>query len=309
MTDNQKAAPTDAPPSYATATGSSTASNTADSSYLRVPGARNGIPTQHRRSMEDEHRPLPEGWVRQWDQKEQHQFFVNTKATPPKSIWHHPYDDDDYLSTLTSEQREQIQEDERQRLLRIDDHTDDESSTKKSSKPISPQGTGSSSFPQELPPRSQAGSSHQKKGFGERFKEKVTGQTKEEREKERQAKAEQEREYYEAHQRFRQCLQQAQMTGQPQFFAKDRDGKEIYIEPPNTGYGGSGYGPYNNGYGYNPYQSGPYSNPNVRFIRPSYPYQRGYGYGGYGSPYGGGGLGMPLAGGLLGGMLLGGLLF
>lgn len=306
MSDNP---PTDAPPSYATATGSSTTSNAAGSNRLQVPGARNGIPAQHRRSMEDEHRPLPEGWVRQWDQKEQHQFFVNTKATPPKSIWHHPYDDDEYLSTLSSEQREQIQEDERQRLQRIDDHSDDESSKhSKSSAPVSSHATGSSSFPQELPPRdSAAGDSHHKKGFGERFKEKVTGQTKEERARERQLRDQQEREYYEAHQRFRQCLQQAQMTGKPQFFAKDRDGKDIYIEPPNTGYGG--YGGYNNGYGYNPYQSGPYSNPNARFIRPSYPYQRGYGYGPYGGGYGGGGFGMPIAAGALGGLFLGGLLF
>lgn len=294
-------APTDAPPSYATATGSST---TSKPSHLEVPGAHNGIPAASRRSMEDEHRPLPEGWVRQWDDKEQHQFFVDTKANPPRSIWVHPHDDETYLSTLTSEQRERLQEEERQRL----DLTDDESPmSAKSSKPISTKHTGSS-FPADLPPRgSTSGSKSGKLGFGDRMKEKVTGQTKEERAKAKAQREREEREYYEAHVKFRQAMQQAQMTGQPVLFAKDQQGHDIYVEPPNM-YGGGGYGQGyggygNNAYGYNPYQSGPYANPNARFIRPP---------GAYGRPYGGrpgGGYGLPLAGGLLGGVLLGGLLF
>ncbi|KAK5072470.1 hypothetical protein LTR51_005107 [Lithohypha guttulata] len=303
MADAYKAATSDAPPSYDTVTGSSstTSSRPAASSHLQVPAAHNGIPAHHRRSMEDEHRPLPEGWVRQWDPKEQHQFFVNTKADPPQSIWHHPYDDDSYLSTLTSEQRERIQEEERQRMEHYHDYDESSTSTKQSQAssgvPVSSHHTGSSSFPEELPPRTSgttaaASSSSHHKGFGEKFKEKVTGQTKEERQREREIRDQQEREYYEAHIRFRQCMQQAQITGQPQFFAKDRNGQEIYIEPPNM-MGGGGYG--GRGYGYNPYTSGPYANPNARFIRP----QAGY----YGRPYGrgyGGGMGMPIAGGLLG---------
>jgi len=99
-------------------------------------------------------------------------------------------------------------------------------------------------------------------------------------------------------------MQQAQITGQPQYFAKDRDGKNIYIEPPGgAGYGYGGYGAQ--GYGVNPYSGGVYGDPNARFIRPGYPYNRPYG----GYPGGGGGYGLPVAGGLLGGLLLGGLLF
>ena len=75
-------------------------------------------------------------------------------------------------------------------------------------------------------------------------------------------------------------MQQAQVTGRPQYFAKDRDGKDIYIEPPGgPGYGYGGYGP--GGYGINPYAStdsrGAYADPNTRFIRPGYPYNRPYG--------------------------------
>lgn len=302
MADQQKP---DAPPSYAMATGSSTSSKPTN---LEVPGARNGIPPINRRSMEDEQRPLPEGWIRQFDPSEEHQFFVDTKADPPRSIWHHPYDDEQYLSTLSSEERERIQEEER---LRMGDHPPVTPTSIKGSEKIGSQSTGASYFPEELPPRASVSGSTASKGkssFGDRLKEKVTGMSKEERAKERQVREQQEREYYQAHQRFRQCVQQAQMTGQPQFFAKDRDGKEIYIEPPNMGgYGpyGGGYGGYgqNPGYGYNPYTSGPYANPNARFIRPGGPYSRP------GGPGYGGGYGLPIAGGLLGGMLLGGLLF
>lgn len=295
-------APTDAPPSYAMATGSSTASKSNKSNHLEVPGTRNGIPAAHRRSMEDEHRPLPTGWVRQFDTNEQHQFFVDTKASPPRSIWHHPYDDDEYLSTLTSEERERIQEEERERLSHSD-YTDDEqpSDKKGSTKPISSQNTGSS-FPEDLPPRASSSTQpHKKLGFAEKLKQKATGMTKEERDQARINAEKQEQEYYIAHQKFRQCVQQAQVTGQPQWFARDPQGRDVYVEPPQYGYGG-----YQSGAtGYNPYNSGPYSNPNARFIRPQAPYGRPYGYG----PGRGGGYGLPLATGALGGLFLGGLLF
>lgn len=292
----------DAPPSYEQVTGSSTGPKRT-TGHLEVPGARNGIHPSHRRSMEDEHRPLPEGWVRQWDDKEQHQYFVDTKANPPRSIWQHPYDDESYMKTLSSEQRERIQEEERLRMH--DDHSDDESGRATSPRP-SAGAAGGSSHGQELPPRPSKSEDHGKLGFGEKMKQKLTGQTKEERDEARRERDEQERQYYEAHIKFRQCLQRAQATGQPQYFARDKDGKEIYIEPPSMGYGGGmgmGGSRYGGGYGYNPYTSGPYSSPNARFIRPGYQYQRPYG-GRYG-----GGMGMPLMGGMLGGMMLGGLMF
>lgn len=294
--------PSDAPPSYDTVVGSSSTSSKPKDNHLQVPGGRNAIPTAHRRSMEDEHRPLPTGWVRQFDTREQHHFYVDTKADPPRSIWHHPYDDDDYLSTLNSEQREQIQESERDRLDRFD-YTDDESAStdkKSSSKPIASQTTGSS-FPEELPPRTGSSSHPQKKlGFAEKLKQKATGMSKEERDQARANQAKQEQEYYEAHQKFRQCVYQAQVTGQPQWFARDPQGRDVYVEPPQAMY--SGY-TRPGAIGYNPYSSGPYSNPNTRFIRPQAPYGRPYGSG-----YGGG-YGMPLAAGALGGLFLGGLLF
>jgi hypothetical protein len=65
--DNVPKITTEAPPSYEVATnttGGSTASRPIQSTHLEVPEL-NGIPANHRKSMEDELRPLPEGWIRQ----------------------------------------------------------------------------------------------------------------------------------------------------------------------------------------------------------------------------------------------------
>ena len=271
-------APPDAPPSYDQATGSSTkSSQPKTSAHLEVPSSKNGIPAPARRSMEDMHRPLPEGWVRQYDPHENHQFFVNTKETPPKSYWEHPLDVPEILKTLSSEERERLQEEEervRKHANHSAEHSEDEH------------------FPPELParpagskaPATASASASQKKSFGEKLKDKVTGSTHDERVKDRALRAEEEKQYYEAHLKLRQAMQQAQITGQPQYFAKDRDGKNIYVEPPGgPGYGYGGYGPQ--GYGVDPYARGPYSDPNARYIRPGYPYNRPYG----GYPGGGNG--------------------
>ncbi|KAI5361240.1 hypothetical protein Slin15195_G123530 [Septoria linicola] len=315
------------PPSYEQATGSSTSSrpaasstsnHNATSSHLNVPG-KGGMPDAHRRSMEDEARPLPTGWVRSYDPQNQHQFFVDTTKDPPKSIWHHPYDDEEYINSLSGEERERVEQEsinykKMDHTPSKDDyihaHSDDEDD-------YLPQhyqnqaSSASGSSNAQLPPRPDGkdGKGKGKVSFGRKVKDKVTGMTHEEREAERRAREEEERRAYESHLKIRQAMQRAAETGQPQHIGKDREGKDIYIEPPRPPYQGGGY----NGYGYNPYSpynsQGIYTTPNARYVRPGMPYGRPYGspYG-YGRPYGGG-MGMPLAGGLLGGALLGGLLF
>lgn len=287
-------APSEPPPSYAVATGSSTTSTSTAphaSSHLEVPKQKNGIPALARRSMEDLQRPLPEGWVRSYDPKENHQFFVNTKEDPPKSYWEHPLDIPEVVRSLSSEERERLQEEEdklRQQRPHSADHSEDEGHASHHQVPLPPRPTTTSKAQRE-------------KTLGEKLKDKVTGTTHEERVRDRARREEEERRYYEAHMKLRQAMQKAMITGQPQFFAKDRDGKDIYVEPPaGPAYGYGGYG--SGGYGINPFAQGPYY-ANPRVVRPGYPYNRPYG------TYGGGGAGLPIAGGLLGGMLLGGLMF
>ena len=310
------------PPAYEDATRPRTAAYTrpttySSSSHLDVP--RNGIPALHRRSMEDEGRPLPPGWVRQFDTKEGHQFFVDTTANPPRSIWHHPYDDEQYLSTLSSEEREKLEA-----TTRTPSHADiaaessaDESDYGSPSKHPQPKPSASNPTP-DLPERPHPQSQHVENSgagglgkIGRKLKDKITASTHEERVRVRQRRAQEEQEAYARYQRIRTAMIQAAQTGQPQLLGKNADGQDVYIEPPRTdpygnyAYAGSygGGGPYQ---AYNPYAQGPYANPNNRFVaypRPNYAYGRPYGYG-----YGGG-MGMPLMGGLLGGMMLGGLMF
>jgi hypothetical protein len=246
--------------------------------------------------MEDEARPLPTGWVRQLDAKTQHQFFVNTTTSPPSSIWHHPYDDDAYLSSLTEEERERVQG-----LHRVPTHADIEAESSGNDDDHTHHvgdGVGSGVGREEEP-----------KGvhkLGRRMKDKITNSTHQEREARRRQREEEERQAYKQHLHVRELMARAAETGTPQLLGKDREGRDVYVEPPayGGGYGGYSGGGYGGGYGYSPYVQGggPYADPNARFIRPQTPYARPYG-GGYG-----GGYGLPLLG-LGGGLLLGGLLF
>jgi len=293
--------PSEPPPPYEAAT------KPGPSKFLDVPQARNGITPAHRRSMEDEQRPLPNGWVRSYDKESNHQFFVDTRSDPPKSIWHHPYDDEEYLRSLSPQERENVTRLHRSVSLKdIAAESSDEEGHHSSQKPsrggagsnaAGPSGTtgaaGTAAFAEEQP-----------KGlhkFGRKMKDRVTNSTHEEREKERAQRAEEEQQAFQQHLAYRKAMSRALQTGQPQFLGKGRDGHDIYIESPN--------GPPipNGARGYNPYSSGPYADPNARFVRPNMPYNRpmGYGYGGgYGFP-----LAAPMMGGLLGGAMLGGLMF
>lgn len=261
---------------------------------------RNGIPPAARRSMEDESRPLPEGWVRQFDAKHGHQYFVDTGADPPRSIWHHPHDDETYLNTLNSEERERLQE-----LHRQQSHADIEAELTDEEDHAGPSKPGASGANTRPPPVGGASSSSmsEKPSFGRKWKDKLTNSTHEEREQRRREREAEERKAYEQYRVFRVAMARAMETGQPQKVGRDSQGHDIYVEPPrgpgNTTYGYPGTPNYR---GYNPYQHGVYTDPNARFVRPQ---------GAYGRPYGagyGGGYGLPLAGGLAGGLLFGSLL-
>ena len=308
--------PSDAPPDYDTATApsSSTTSNRLSAHGPSSQTERNGIPAAHRRSMEDELRELPPGWVRQFDPVEKHQFFVDTRANPPRSIWVHPYDDPDFLATLSPEERKKHSH--LQRSMTLEDlaaeDTDEEYGNSHGNAPRSHHDL-------ELPPRPDGKHANKStpnpndtnadaKGihkYTRKMKDKVTGTTHTEREAQRQHREAQERAAYETHLKARQAMSRAMETGQPQFLCKDRDGRDVYIEPPN----GPLLPPGQGAYGYNPYQHGPYNDPNARFVRPQGPYGRPVGYG-YGGGYGiRGGYGAPVAAGFLGGALLGSVLF
>jgi hypothetical protein len=251
--------------------------------------------------MEDEARPLPEGWVRQFDATSRHQFFVDTRRNPPRAIWHHPYDDEEYMNSLSHDERSRIQS-----LHRVPTDADIQA---ESSDP-------DTDNEHHLPPREEKPKGVSK--FTRKMKDKLTSSTHEDRERAREQRAREEQAAYERHQHIRNCMAKAIETGQPQLLGKDKQGKDVYIEPPPQGMGygmgggmggmggygmGGGY-PGRMGYGGGGYGwgAGPYG-PNSMMLRPNVGYGRPYG-GGYG-----GGMGLPLVGGLAGGALLGSLLF
>ncbi|KAL8991073.1 MAG: hypothetical protein Q9169_007956 [Polycauliona sp. 2 TL-2023] len=275
MTSHLSVEPNEPPPSYDAATAPRSSSDSA-----RI---RNAIPPAYRRSMEDEGRPLPPGWVRQYDPDNHHQFFVDTTPEPPRSIWHHPYDDDEYLNTLSPAERQKIQG-----SLRVPDNEIDNESSEDDRG--GDHNTSSTTAP--LPPRPTPAPSN----FARKMKDKLTGTTHEQRQEERRKRYAAEEQMYERHRQLRQAMVNAMRSGEPQHVGVDRDGRDLYIEPPQNNYGSL------RSRGYNPYTQGPYTNPNARFLRPAQPYGRPYGRG-----YGGG-YGLPLAGGLMGGMMMGSMM-
>ena len=253
-----------------------------------------------RRSMEDEGRPLPEGWVRSYDPENDHHFYVDTKSDPPRSIWQHPYDDANYLRSLSEKERARItsmhrtpsEADIAAESSEDDDHTEPHKQPRLPNKTA----TGSSAVDEAAAGPSSSAPKGGASKFGRKLKDKLTNSTHEQREAERKQRAIEEQHYYEQHLMVRNAMAEAVRTGQPQFIGKDpRTGQDLYLEPP------TGPRPPAGAHGINPYAQGPYANPNAKFVRPRDPYSRPYG-GGYG-----GGYGLPLAGGLAGG-LMGGLL-
>ncbi|KAI1342638.1 hypothetical protein F5Y15DRAFT_413146 [Xylariaceae sp. FL0016] len=232
MTDNGAQS---RPPTYDEATGASSGGSTAPAGAYRE---RNGIPPAARRSMEDEYRPLPPGWVRRFDAEQAHHFYVDTRAEPPRSIWQHPLDDDTYLDTLPRPERDRRRQE--MRAWSWDDaeaeSTDEEDG-----------GAGAG--------RTHHGLGHAKKASGEnagdrrkhedpprtlgrRMKDKLTGTTHEQREKKRKEREKREQDLYRQYQTYRRGLEAAARTGRPQLLGEDDDGKDVYLLPPGKSYSG-----------------------------------------------------------------------
>ena len=287
------------PPPYEEAAGLSSSSNRPAPMQNQSQGnlkVRNGIPPSMRRSMEDEGRPLPEGWVRSYDPENDHQFYVDTTKDPPRSIWRHPYDDNTYVNSLSEKERARIRSMHRALSdadIAAESSDDDDHHHHSDPSKVAPTagkpGT-STSMTRSSNDEPKSGASR----LGRKLKDKITNSTHQEREAQRKERSIQEQQLYEQHRMVRQAMVEASRTGQPQFIGKDpRTGQDLYLEPPN------GPQPPPGANGFNPYAQGPYANPNAKFLRPRDPYSRPYG-GGYG-----GGYGLPLAGGLMGGLLLG----
>ncbi|KAL1642941.1 hypothetical protein SLS58_005183 [Diplodia intermedia] len=196
------------------------------------------------RSMEDELRPLPAGWIRQLDYETDHQFFVDTRANPPRSTWLHPWDDCGYLNSIPKEEREEIFKQNLREIVSTDavpEENDD----------------GDDRADKEAAANDD-GEFHGLLKLGRRIK-KQRQQAKALRARNSARRAQ----LIEAHLATRRAALHAMRTGEPQFLRKDRDGKDVFIVPP-SGIELRKPVPFG-AHGYNPYDSG---DPNARFLRP-----------------------------------------
>ncbi|KAK8079139.1 hypothetical protein PG994_002946 [Apiospora phragmitis] len=233
------------PPSYEQAIGSARLSQR----------ERNGISAQRRRSIEDESRPLPDGWVRTFDPENHHQFFVDIRAEPPRSIWHHPYDDEQYLNSLPLQDREllggltrhpSIEDVAAETTDEEDEYTHHPSSKAAAAGTATAPHEGSSSSSSHPPHQQQAeGSSSSSsptaskpRSFGRKMKDKLTGTTHEERNAERARRQQREQDLYRQHELFRRGLAAAIQTGRPQRLGQDDDAVDVYLEPPDARFPG-----------------------------------------------------------------------
>ncbi|KAI0348506.1 hypothetical protein BDW22DRAFT_1350733 [Trametopsis cervina] len=255
---------------------------------------------------------LPTGWVREYDQQHNHPYWVDTKAKPPRAIWTHPYEDEQFLNEHPSI---------RARLSNGNGAGSSANAGPSDAPPPYEPGEGprrhsfhgkdkSSSDdirpaqmprPPPGPSRASSNAAH-KRGFFGKIKDKAIG-TKEEREEARRQEAllmqrraeERKREIEEYRRQREEWLRQQQQAGPSRRYQQPT----VYAAPYGSPYGSAGYGGYGGGgfgggYGY----GGGFG--------PSYGYGGRSGYGSRST--GAGDLALPLLGGLAGGLLLGDLL-
>ncbi|KAI1076293.1 hypothetical protein F5B20DRAFT_594168 [Whalleya microplaca] len=225
----------------------------------------------NRLAVEDERRPLPPGWVRSFDAEHKHQFFVDTRSSPARSIWHHPMDDEAYLASLTPKERTRARmADQRRRwskgaeITSDSDSDDDENYDEhRLQRPSIP------SLPPQLPPPQQTQGQRQRGSnsstgsgsgsgsgstssaphapspppsgpmrLGRHIKDAVTGTTHLERSTQRSRHAAEEAALATQHRLYRAGLQAAMTTGTPQLLGVDDADREVYLEPPGTTFAG-----------------------------------------------------------------------
>jgi hypothetical protein len=165
--------------------------------------------------MQNERYPLPFGWIKQVDQASGHPYYVDTKATPPRSIWTHPYEDDVYLKEHP---------DVREKINAGGRHGGSESDLKppsfeESQRRHSFGGASSSSRPKPASTSTAPSSKPKDRRFFGKLKDKAIG-TKEEREAEKRRRREEDRIRMELQQqRMQQNLlaRQQYYASQPQY--------------------------------------------------------------------------------------------
>ncbi|WWC63520.1 uncharacterized protein I303_106123 [Kwoniella dejecticola CBS 10117] len=239
-----------------------------------------------RRSMDDEQRDLPEGWVRCFDPKQQHAFYVDERTK--RSTWLHPYDDPEFLNSLPKDHPAHPDSKEG-RAIRKQSEDEKILQEKYRNAKDSKGGKTPSSATQGQNQGAKGVVGAEERNWFQKKKDKLIG-TKEER-----AKAKEEK------RKAREVMQRQMREREAAYQKRRQELIQQRLNDPNI----------RRMYASDPYM---YAAPSTPFMRGGGMYGSPYGYGyggGYGRRYGGmGGMGMgaPLlmggGAGLLGGMLM-----
>jgi len=177
--------------------------------------------------------PLPYGWVQEMDPTHNHPYYIDTKATPPRSIWVHPYEDEQYLS-----EHPEVREKVGRRYSTVGDGL---KPPVEENRRHSFGGEGSERLGEIAGSSSNSALDNQpkKRGLFAKLKDKAIG-TKEEREAEKRHRAELYRLRQQQHQERLAALQQQRQ----QQFAGRAYGQQMYASPAGAPYqyGGCGGG-------------------------------------------------------------------
>ncbi|KAG2350220.1 hypothetical protein BDR05DRAFT_1054365 [Suillus weaverae] len=233
--------------------------------------------------------PLPEGWIQEYDPQQKHPFWVDTKAKPPRAIWVHPYEDEQFISE-NPDIKARV---EKLKGAPLADPPPYEKRRHSFSggEAAAPLHSDAKSSGSTVSPPIDKHHEERKRGMFGKLKDKAIG-TKEEREAHKKQKAEERA-------REEELLREARR--------RNLEERAAYMQqhggyPPYGGSTSYGYPGYSGGYGpslYGPPAGDPYAYNGGR-----------YGRGGLGGRRGGfgGGMALPLLGGLAGGLLLGDIL-
>ncbi|KAG2159713.1 uncharacterized protein EDB93DRAFT_1237008 [Suillus bovinus] len=229
--------------------------------------------------------PLPEGWIQEYDPQQKHPFWVDTTAKPPRAIWVHPYEDEQFLSE-NPDIKAKVEKIKGPSLEDPPPYEQRRHSFSGGEEAV-PLRTNAQSSQSTVSPPVDEHHEERKRGMFGKLKDKTIG-TKEEREAHKRQKAEERAREEELRREARR---------------RNLEERAAYMQQHG------GYPPYG-GYGYSPDYSGGYSGRSQYGPPVGDPYAYNEG------PYGrrsrrggfGGGMALPLLGGLAGGLLLGDML-
>ncbi|KAF8213183.1 hypothetical protein K438DRAFT_1902360 [Mycena galopus ATCC 62051] len=155
-------------------------------------------------------RPLPNGWISQVDPNSGHRFYVDTKATPPRSIWVHPLEDEQYLREHPDAREKSSAADEK---------------APRYSAPPTPAATPGAGSSSDRAGYASPSGPKKKHGFLDKMKEKFVG-TEEEREQERRHKAETKRQMM----LLREQRHQEMLAQQAAAYQQQQREQQLYAE-------------------------------------------------------------------------------